>query len=102
MVTFNPPRAMAAIAGLLAVAWAFVGVERLVGDHDIGVSWEPFIKHTPTWHIRFENPAQKGLDIVPLASLTAAERQGLVRFCEVRFGQSNVQECHERLSARLR
>ena len=84
------------------MVWAFVGVERLVGDHEIGVSWEPFIKHKVTWRFHFENPAQKGLDIVPLASLAAAERQELVRFCTVRFGLSSIQQCHERLSARLR
>lgn len=93
---------MAALAGLLAATWAVVGVERLVGDHEIGVSWEPFIKHTPTWRIRFENPAQKGLDLVPLASLAIQEQQQLAEFCEIRFGQANAQQCYERLSARLR
>jgi hypothetical protein len=87
---------------IVAITWTLLGVERVVGDHEIGVSWEPFLKHTITWRFRFENPAQKGLDIVPLASLTVPEQRELTRFCEVRFGQSNLQQCHELLSARLR
>lgn len=93
--------ALVALATLVAVAWGFTGVERLVGDHEVGVSWEPFIKHTPTWHIRFENPAQKGLDLVPLESLSVSERQRLAEFCEVRFGQTSPKRCYEQLTARV-
>jgi len=25
--------------------WGFVGIERIVADHEMGIIWEPFIKH---------------------------------------------------------
>jgi hypothetical protein len=50
----------------IGALWAFVGVERIVGDHEVGVSWEPFSKHRMSLQVRFENPAQKGLELPPI------------------------------------
>lgn len=85
---------------ILAALWLFVGVERVVGDHEIGVTWEPFIKHHSDPRVFFENPAQHGLDIVPYEELSPAEQQRFVDYCNLRFGVSDPNQCHEALRAR--
>jgi hypothetical protein len=89
------------IAVVIAViAWSFVGVERIVGDHEIGVTWEPFIKHRPSLQIRFQDPGQKGLDIVPFEALPPADRAAFIEFCAIRFGSANVTQCRALIAAR--
>ena len=80
--------------------WAFVGVERIVGDHEIGVSWEPFIKHRMSLQVRFENPAQKGLELTPIDELSASERAAFIEFCELRFGDVDATRCYARVADR--
>lgn len=79
---------------------AFVGVERMVGDHEIGVSWEPFIKHRPSLQVRFENPAQKGLELTPIDELSASERAAFIEFCGLRFGEADAARCYARVADR--
>ena len=80
--------------------WAFVGVERIVGDHEVGVSWEPFIKHRPSLQVRFENPAQKGLELTPVGELSASERAAFIEFCDLRFGEADAASCYARVADR--
>ena len=94
------PTALAFVATMVAGVWGFVGVERLVGDHEVGNTWAPFIKHAPNFQLRFANPAQKGLDFVPFGELSSLEKQELIQFCAVRFGLASAQPCYDRMKAR--
>lgn len=85
---------------ITACLWAFVGVERIVGDHEVGVYWEPFIKHRPSSKIHFENPAQKGLDLTPIEELSDSERPAFAEFCELRFGEVDAKRCYARIADR--
>lgn len=85
---------------LAGILWAFGGVERMVGDHEVGVSWEPFVKHRPSLQVRFTNPAQKGLEIVPFDSLSPAEQVEFIEFCSTRFGVADAGHCHALVSDR--
>jgi len=94
-------RRRAALAAALALATLLsVGVERSVGDHEQGVSWEPFIKRRLTLQWRFENPAWRGLEIVPLAAMSAPHRAAFAEYCQVRFGSADPVQCHAIVSAR--
>lgn len=90
----------AGAATLIGTLWAFGGVERMVGDHEIGVSWEPFVKHRPSLQVRFMNPAQKGLEIVPYNSLSPVEQAEFIDFCSIRFGVADMERCHTLVSDR--
>jgi hypothetical protein len=83
------------------VLWAFVGVERLVGDHEMGVAWEPFLKHRVTMQIRFTNPARKGLEILSYESMSADERSRFLEFCYIRYGVRDPRECYVQIAARV-
>lgn len=86
------------VAGML---WAFVGVERIVDDHEIGISWEPFVKHRPSLQVRFVSPAQKGLEIAPTTDdLSPSERAAFIEFCGIRFGVTDPAHCHAIISRR--
>lgn len=85
---------------LIGGLWAFIGVERIVGDHEIGVSWEPFIKHRPSLQVRFDNPVQNGLELTPVGELSASERAAFVEFCNIRFGETDVARCYALITDR--
>lgn len=84
----------------VGLLWAFVGVERVVGDHEMGVSWEPFVKHQPSLQIRFTNPAQKGLELASFDSLSPREQTAFVEFCVIRFGEPDPAKCSTAISNR--
>lgn len=90
------------VIGVIATGtlWAFVGVERIVGDHEIGVSWEPFIKHRPSLQVLFENPSQNGLDLTPLGELSASERAAFIEYCDLRFGEVDAARCYASIADR--
>ncbi|GGY82464.1 hypothetical protein ACFFTM_06675 [Pseudoduganella plicata] len=100
-VRLGPRRRDGILVVLLATLLSLlVGVERRVGDHEQGVSWEPFVKRRLTLQWRFENPAWRGLEIVPLAAMTAPQRAAFAEFCQVRFGSADPVQCHAIVSAR--
>lgn len=80
--------------------WPFIGIERIVGDHEMGIFWEPFFKHRPSLQFRFSNPAQKGLDIIPVDELSISERVEFKQYCEQRFGVAEPSDCYARLADR--
>lgn len=84
----------------IGILWAFVGVERIVGDHEMGLSWEPFIKHRPSLQLRFQNPAQKGLEIEPFETLSAVEQAAFKEYCVSRFGTSDIMQCRSLIAQR--
>lgn len=86
---------------VVGLAWCFLGVERVVGDHEVGVAWEPFVKHRPSLRMRFQNPAQHGLDIVPFDGLQRDDQHALIEFCAIRFGLTDVAKCYAILDARI-
>jgi len=87
-------------AALVGCLWPFVGIERIVGDHEVGVSWEPFIKHRPSVRSLYSNPAQHGLDFVPFEDLSPVEQKRFVEFCSVRFGIQAPSSCGATIAAR--
>jgi len=78
---------------LCCMAWPFVGLEQLVGDHEVGVVWTPFIKHRPSMQMLFTNPAQEGLDTLPFESLPSQRQAAFLAYCRVRFGLTSAQKC---------
>jgi hypothetical protein len=88
------------LAALATLLWLLVGVERRVGDHEQGVSWEPFVKRRLTLQWRFENPAWRGLEVVPLTAMSPPQRAAFGEFCQVRFGSGDPARCHGIVSAR--
>ena len=84
------------IVGSLIIGglWSLIGVERIVGDHEIGVSLVPFIKHRPSLQIYFKNPIQNGLDITPIEELSPPERMAFIEFCNIRFGVTKLASCY--------
>ena len=87
-------------AALVGCLWSFIGIERMVGDHEVGVSWGLFIKHRPTVRSFYSNPAQHGLDFVPFADLSPVEQKRFVEFCSVRFGVEDPSSCGAMVAAR--
>jgi hypothetical protein len=78
---------------IVCTLWVFVGVERIVGDHEVGISWEAFIKHRPSVQLKFQNPAQKGLELIPFEALSLADQTAFIEFCAIRFGTTNTAQC---------
>jgi hypothetical protein len=88
------------LVSALGVVLPHIGVERQVGDHEMGVNWELFVKHRASLQWRFTNPAQHGLEVLPFDELTPDERKRFIDFCSIRFGNSDVSSCYKKLSAR--
>jgi hypothetical protein len=89
------------VALVVGVLWAFVGIERIVGDHEIGVTWEAFLKHHPSYQVIFENPGSKGLELMHFEKLSPAEQASFVEFCRIRFGTSDRRACQTILISRI-
>lgn len=90
---------IAAILTVTLLAWLFLGFDRYVGDHEVGVSWQPFLKASPTFQLTFSNPAQPVLDIVSFDNLDAESRIRFSRYCRVRYGTEDVERCYEAIYA---
>jgi hypothetical protein len=86
---------------IFLITWAFVGIERMVGDHEVGVSWEPFIKQRVDFRWQFKNPVQRGLDLLDMSNLSAAQKQELVDFCSIRFGEVDMDQCYKIIKNRM-
>lgn len=78
---------------VLVTAWLFIGLDRYVGDHEVGTSWMPFFKSVPTTKILFQNPAQHGLDREPFHSLASDRREQFMEYCRIRYGIRIAQDC---------
>lgn len=90
----------AVVIALIGVTWANAGVERIAGDHELGPSWQGFVKHTPSARLIFENPAQRGLELAPLETMAPAERAAFADYCAIRFGVADTTECQALLRKR--
>lgn len=82
------------------LGWAFVGIERLIGDHEVGVVWEPFLKHRASLQMRFSDPSRQGLETVPFEDLNGEDRVRFIEFCEIRYGTRDPKKCYARAAAR--
>ncbi|WP_098497800.1 hypothetical protein [Collimonas sp. PA-H2] len=80
---------------VVVLAWLFVGMDRYVGDHEAGSAWDPFIKHKPTITTFYKNPAQVGLDMVPMETLDESGKKSLIEYCQVRYGTDDIKRCYE-------
>ncbi|MES2743537.1 MAG: hypothetical protein V4754_21665 [Pseudomonadota bacterium] len=74
----------------------FVGVDRFVGDHEVGVTWIFFLKHKPTVQFEFSNPAQLGLELIPINKLTPGQRKKVIEYCDIRYGIVDIDFCYSR------
>lgn len=84
------------IASLLLLgSWLWIGLDKYVGDHEVGSAWEPFLKSRPTWVLLFKNPAQQGLDRDAFDTLDAARQQAFRDYCAVRFGIEDPHRCEK-------
>ncbi len=89
------------VAVIFGMLWSFVGVERIVGDHEVGVAWQAFIKHRPSAKLVFQNPAQNGLEIMRYEALAPADQTSFINYCGVRFGTVDPVQCHTILIQRV-
>ncbi|MCT6721432.1 MULTISPECIES: hypothetical protein [unclassified Acidovorax] len=80
---------------LFLTAWLFVGLDRYVGDHEVGSAWNPFIKTTPTFQVLFRNPAQYTLDRDPYDSLDSTRKNQFSEYCGIRYGIHDPHRCEE-------
>jgi hypothetical protein len=86
-----------ALIGLALTAvflWPFVGFDHYVGDHEIGDGWDMFMKPSPSLQLRFHNPAQLVLDIVPFDQLDNAQKEEMRRYCKIRYWVDDLVECY--------
>ena len=84
---------------ILVLVWLFVGLDRYTGDHEVGAQWDPFIKHIPTMTVFYKNPAQVGLDLVPMDSLDESGKKNLSEYCRVRYGTEDIKRCYDFFAA---
>ncbi|WP_062114893.1 hypothetical protein [Collimonas pratensis] len=80
---------------VVVLAWLFVGLGRYAGDHEVASAWDPFIKHKPTITTFYKNPAQVGLDMVPIENLDASGKKSLIEYCQVRYGTDDIKHCYD-------
>jgi hypothetical protein len=85
----------------VALLWLFVGVERIVDDHEVGTSWQVFVKHRLSTRLIFENPAQQGVELIQYEALTRTDRASFIEYCDVRFGTRNAEQCRMALLGRV-
>jgi len=84
-----------AVPLILVLGWLFVGLDQYVGDHEVGVQWDPFIKHRPSTTVLFQNPAQVGLDMVPFENLGENKKKSVIQYCRVRYGTDDIKRCYD-------
>ena len=89
------------IAFLLVGVFPFVGIERIIGDHEMGISWVLFFKHYPTLQLHYQNPAYIALETVPFQELSQSEQLEFIDYCTVRFGIKDVKQCNVVFSERM-
>lgn len=78
---------------VLVMAWLFIGLDRYVGDHEVGTSWMPFFKSVPTTKVLFHNPAQHALDRQPFHSLDSDRQEQFMEYCRIRYGTRIAHDC---------
>jgi len=85
---------------IIVLLWAYVGFEFVVGDHEVGSKWTPFIKNKPSFQIKFRNPALHGLDYAPFENLSLLEKKSFFEYCAIRFGKTDILGCYKAVSNR--
>lgn len=84
---------------LVLLAWLFVGLDRYVGDHEVGTGWTPFLKASPTLQVFFQNPAQHALDRDAFDAIDSARQIQFLSYCRVRHGMQDPHHCEEQIEA---
>jgi len=82
------------VASVLA-STPFVGFDQYVGDHEVGTSWDLFIKSKPTLRMLFKNPEQYALDFDPYETLGKDKQREFIEYCEIRWGASDPHVCEK-------
>jgi len=75
--------------------WLTLGIDRVASDDGV-VNFNEFFKHRLTFRIHYENPAWKGLELIPHDKLTHEEHIQHIKYCEVRFGVADIAECDKK------
>lgn len=83
------------VAVVSLTALPFVGFDRYVGDHEVGASWDPFIKSKPMLKMLFKNPEQYTLDFDPYESLDKDKQREFVEYCDIRWGTRDPHSCEK-------
>lgn len=80
---------------ILALAWFFVGIEIIDQEHS--ENYEFFIKKHPSLNLFFHNTALCGeCDLRPLDLMSKEDISRFVSFCSAKFGDNDIQACHQR------
>jgi len=93
-------RAILVIATLLVGGWLWTGLDNYVGDHEVGSTWEPFLKSRPTFTLLFTNPAQQGLDRDAFETMDPTRQQAFRDYCAIRFGIADPHRCEKAIEDR--
>ncbi|GKT00878.1 hypothetical protein AVKW3434_15835 [Acidovorax sp. SUPP3434] len=80
---------------MILLAWLFLGLDKYTGDHEMGVSWSPFIKAQPSWIIFFQDPSQDGLEYERYDLLRAEDKARFMEYCKYRRGTLDPYECQK-------
>jgi len=90
------------ISFYITVISLIIGIDRVANDHEIGVQYIDFFKHRLTFKVHYQNPAWKGLELIPHTNLKQEEQSQHLKYCEIRFGVSNIAECDKKFVKQLR
>ena len=63
----------------------------------MGGSWQLFFKHSPSLQIVFFNPAIQALEPTPMPDLSNDAQQAVKRYCQIRFGLENIEQCYKQM-----
>lgn len=67
-------------------------------EHNRSLSWEPFLKKSPSLQMRYFNPLDCGdCEEKTVATLDPARQEQFSAICEARYGITDLQACALRL-----
>jgi len=83
--------------------WAFIGVVRTetqtFPSGQLNIDWKFFIKHNPSFRLKFENPIPYYWQDRSFGLLEdLSKKVEFIDFCSIRFGVTDTVRCYELLS----
>lgn len=89
----------ASLAGvaLFTLGWLYIGVDEHSGDHEVGNTYELFIKSEPGFQVVYSDPAEDHLEIRPYEALSPERQKALDFYCKVRFGTVDRGQCYQEI-----
>ena len=82
----------------------YTGVEtRFCDNEDHGwLHRDPFEKRVFSTRFLFSNPADAGAELRPYEGLSGAQQLSVRQFCLIRYGDSNMGLCYEKMQRTMR